>query len=65
VIGLFERRGRVATDDLHSHFKLGAAGQTPGSHLHFADDTLLFFRADEDEAVRVRHVIDLYSNATG
>jgi hypothetical protein len=40
--------------------------RAPGvSHLLFADDTLLFFRADEDETVRVRHVIDLYSNATG
>jgi hypothetical protein len=40
--------------------------RAPGvSHLLFADDTLLFFCADEDEAVRVRHVIDLYSIATG
>lgn len=38
----------------------------PGiSHLLFADDSLLFFKADGAQAVRVRHVLDTYSVATG
>jgi ribonuclease HI len=40
--------------------------RAPGiSHLLFADDTLLFFRASEDEALRVKHVIEEYANGTG
>ncbi|KAM0834186.1 hypothetical protein ACQ4PT_063778 [Festuca glaucescens] len=38
----------------------------PGiSHLLFADDTLLFFRAEEGEASRVRQVIENYAASTG
>jgi hypothetical protein len=34
----------------------------PGvSHLLFADDTLLFFRASADEATSVKQVIDMYA----
>ena len=40
--------------------------RAPGiSHLLFADDTLLFFKADCGQAQRVKHVIDNYAAATG
>jgi hypothetical protein len=35
------------------------------SHLLFADDTLLFFKASSDQADRVKTVIDTYASATG
>jgi hypothetical protein len=38
----------------------------PGiSHLLFADDTLLFFRASTEEAARVKHVIEAFETGTG
>jgi hypothetical protein len=38
----------------------------PGiSHLLFADDTLLFFRASTQEATKVRKIIEIYANGTG
>jgi hypothetical protein len=38
----------------------------PGiSHLLFADDTLLFFRASVEEATRVQQIVDIYANGTG
>jgi hypothetical protein len=38
----------------------------PGiSHLMFADDTMLFFRANEEQAVRVKEVLDVYEKGTG
>ena len=40
--------------------------QAPGiSHLLFADDTLLFFRANGEEAAQVKEVINTYARATG
>jgi hypothetical protein len=40
--------------------------RAPGiSHLLFADDTLLFFRAEEAEATRVRQVIENYAVSMG
>jgi hypothetical protein len=40
--------------------------RAPGvSHLLFADDTLLFFKASSDQADRVKTVIDTYASATG
>lgn len=40
--------------------------RAPGvSHLLFADDTLLFFRATEREAPRIKAVLDVYASATG
>jgi hypothetical protein len=40
--------------------------RAPGvSHLLFADDTLLFFKADGDQARRVKHVIEVYAGSTG
>ena len=35
------------------------------SHLLFADDTLLFFKASRDQAEQVKASLDLYSSATG
>jgi hypothetical protein len=38
----------------------------PGiSHLLFADDTMLFFRASEVQALRVKHVIRVFEKSTG
>ena len=40
--------------------------RAPGvSHLLFADDTLLFFKANAEQALRVKHVIDTYAASTG
>jgi hypothetical protein len=40
--------------------------RAPGiSHLLFADDTLLFFKADVGQVDRVKHVIDTYAAAIG
>jgi hypothetical protein len=39
--------------------------RAPGiSHLIFADDTLLFFKAEGGQAERVKHVIDTFAKAT-
>ena len=35
------------------------------SHLLFADDTLLFFKAEEEQARRVQHILHTYERATG
>lgn len=35
------------------------------SHLFFADDSLLFFRADEREAIKVKDVLHEYEMASG
>jgi hypothetical protein len=40
--------------------------RAPGiSHLLFADDTLLFFKVQQDQAMRVKEVLDLYATSTG
>jgi hypothetical protein len=40
--------------------------RAPGvSHLLFADDTLLFFKADQDQAMSVLQALDEYAIATG
>ena len=35
------------------------------SHLLFADDTLLFFKAEEEQARNVKQVLHAYERATG
>jgi hypothetical protein len=40
--------------------------RAPGiSHLLFADDTMLFFKAETEQALRVQHVINTYAQGTG
>ena len=40
--------------------------RAPGmSHLLFADDTLLFFKAEVGQAHRVKHVLEVYAKGTG
>jgi hypothetical protein len=40
--------------------------QAPGiSHLLFADDTLLFLKASEDQALRIKEVLQVYERGTG
>ena len=40
--------------------------RAPGiSHLLFADDSLLFFEATQDQALKVKEILDLYASATG
>jgi hypothetical protein len=40
--------------------------QAPGlSHLLFADDTLLFFKASQEQAVQVLQILDVFTAATG
>ena len=35
------------------------------SHLLFADDTLLFFKAEEEQAIKVKEILNIYTRATG
>ncbi|XP_031101746.1 uncharacterized protein LOC116005640 [Ipomoea triloba] len=42
-----------------------ARGASPVSHLFFADDSLLFFRANAQEVGAVKHCLDLYENMSG
>lgn len=45
---------------------LRVCAQAPGiSHLLFADDTLLFFRANGQEAAQVKEALSTYARATG
>jgi hypothetical protein len=40
--------------------------RAPGvSHLLFADDTLLFFKATVQEAEQVKEIVEVYGRATG
>jgi hypothetical protein len=40
--------------------------QAPGlSHLLFADDTLLFFKANQEQAEEVLQILDMFAKATG
>jgi hypothetical protein len=57
---------------LHSEVSAGGISpvkicrRAPGvSHLLFADDTLLFFKAESGQAERVKHVIEMYASSTG
>jgi hypothetical protein len=50
----------------HEITPVEVCARAPGvSHLLFADDTLLFFKANTDEALHVKWVIDAYGKATG
>ncbi|XP_019198180.1 PREDICTED: uncharacterized protein LOC109192007 [Ipomoea nil] len=42
-----------------------ARGAPSVSHLLFADDSFLFLRADEEESVQMRYVLDTYARASG
>jgi hypothetical protein len=40
--------------------------RAPGiSHLLFADDSLLFFKSQQDQALRIKEVLNLYASSTG
>ncbi|KAM0848957.1 hypothetical protein ACQ4PT_054041 [Festuca glaucescens] len=40
--------------------------RAPGvSHLLFADDSLLFFKAQKEHAIKVKEVLDIYATSTG
>jgi hypothetical protein len=46
--------------------ELKVCRRAPGiSHLLFADDTLLFFKANPAQAVEVKNVLDLFAQGTG
>jgi hypothetical protein len=52
--------------DTYGITPLRVCRNAPGiSHLLFADDTLLFFKANEEQAVRVKEVLDIYASETG
>lgn len=42
-----------------------APGAPPVSHLFFADDSLLFFRASVDESLCIKHCLEVYEHASG
>ncbi|XP_019194966.1 PREDICTED: uncharacterized protein LOC109188792 [Ipomoea nil] len=42
-----------------------ARGAPPISHLFFADDNLLFFKANQHEAVEVKNCLAMYENLSG
>jgi len=46
--------------------ELKISRHAPGiSHLLFADDALLFFRANAEQAIRIRNLISLFEKGTG
>ena len=56
-------RNKVATGAI-TPVKVARRG--PGvSHLLFADDTLLFFEASRDQALRIKLALDFYRNSPG
>ena len=59
--GLFKRA--MSNHDISG---LKIAKQSPAlSHLLFADDTLVFCRANKEEAVHVMNLLQLYGEASG
>ena len=62
--GLSALLHREASQDSITPMKV--CRRAPGiSHLLFADDTLLFFKADNEQAERVKHVLEIYAKGTG
>jgi hypothetical protein len=52
--------------DNHTIEPLKVCRTAPGvSHLLFADDSLLFFKAQELQAQRVKDILDTYASRTG
>jgi hypothetical protein len=52
--------------DIHTIEPLRVCRNAPGvSHLLFADDSLLFFKAQGDQAQRVLEILDTYASSTG
>jgi hypothetical protein len=62
--GLSQLIHRKVQDDAlkELHICRGAPGI---SHLLFADDTLLFFKANPDQAMVVKEIVDTYASCTG
>jgi hypothetical protein len=62
--GLSQLIQRKVQDDAlkELHICRGAPGI---SHLLFADDTLLFFKANPDQAMVVKEIVDTYASCTG
>jgi ribonuclease HI len=53
----------VATDGIEP---VRVCRNAPGiSHLLFADDSLLFFKAQTEQAHRIKEVLDIYASSTG
>lgn len=62
--GLSNILERYKTDGLIQPIRICRA--TPGiSHLLFADDSLLFFKAEVEQARRIKEALNLYENSTG
>ena len=56
-------QSKVETGELQ---ELKICRQSPGiSHLLFADESLLFFKANSDQANKVKNILDNYERATG
>ena len=58
------RPKRARMDKKIKGVKFGSTGPHV-THLLFADDTLLFFEASQEQALHVRKALDMYSAATG
>lgn len=54
-----------AEERKHIHGCKVSRSAPPVTHLLFADDSFLFFRADSAEANKVREVLDSYENSSG
>jgi hypothetical protein len=52
--------------DAHNIDAIKICRNAPGvSHLLFIDDSLLFFKAHEAQAIKIKQVLDVYASSTG